>query len=117
MDGIEAVIEQPTEVIEQPSVESEVSTETTEEVIQPEAEEKVDGRTGPRNIQNALKTLKEAHPELAKDIDELRKGYFSGRQHSEFFKSPAEARQAKATLDLVGGAEGISNLQSQIAAI
>lgn len=76
-----------------------------------------DGRTLPKNIQAALKTLKEAHPELAKDIEELRKGYFGHRQHSEFFKSPSEARQAKAALDLVGGHEGIANLQSQVRAI
>jgi len=76
-----------------------------------------DGRTLPKDVQTALKSLKEAHPEFSKALDELRKGYFSARQHSEFFKSPAEARQAKATLDLVGGAEGISSLQSQIAAI
>ena len=78
---------------------------------------KGDGRTLPKSVQNALKTFKEAHPELAKEIDELRKGYFDSRGHREFFKSPAEARQAKATLDLVGGHEGIANLQSQVAAI
>jgi hypothetical protein len=79
--------------------------------------DKNDGRTLPKNIQSALKTLAEAHPELKKDLEELRKGYFGHRQHSEFFKSPGEARQAKAALDLVGGHEGIANLQSQVAAI
>lgn len=81
------------------------------------ATDKGDGRTLPKNIQSALKTLAEAHPELKKDLEELRKGYFSSRQHSEFFKSPGEARQAKATLELVGGSEGIANLQSQVASI
>lgn len=76
-----------------------------------------DSRTLPKNIQGALKSLKEAHPELAKEIEELRKGYFDSRGHREFFKNPAEARQAKAALDLVGGATGIANLQSQVAAI
>lgn len=76
-----------------------------------------DGRTLPKNVQSALKTFKEAHPELAKEIDELRKGYFDSRGHREFFKSPAEARQAKATLELVGGSEGIAKLQSQVAAV
>ena len=79
--------------------------------------DKGDGRTLPKNVQGALKTLKEAHPELSKEIDELRKGYFDSRGHREFFKSPAEARQAKATLELVGGSEGIAGLQSQVAAI
>jgi hypothetical protein len=76
-----------------------------------------DGRTLPKEVQTALKALKEAHPEHAKALDELRKSYFSSRQHGEFFKTPAEARQAKATLELVGGSEGIANLQSQVAAI
>lgn len=78
------------------------------------AEKANDGRTLPKSVQGALKTLKEAHPELAKEIDELRKGYFDSRGHREFFKSPAEARQAKATLELVGGSEGIATLQSRI---
>jgi hypothetical protein len=81
------------------------------------ASDRGDGRTLPKNIQGALKTFKEAHPELAKEIDELRKGYFGNRQHGEFFKSPGEARQAKAALDLVGGASGIADLQSKVAAI
>src|ERR1700722_4975966 len=76
-----------------------------------------DSRTLPKNVQGALKTLKEAHPELAKELDELRKGYSDSRGHREFFKSPAEARQAKATLELVGGSEGIATLQSQVAAV
>jgi len=79
--------------------------------------DKGDSRTLPKNIQGALKSLKEAHPELAKELEELRKGYFDSRGHREFFKNPAEARQAKATLDLVGGSQGIANLQSQVAAI
>lgn len=76
-----------------------------------------DGRTLPKNVQGVLRSLKEAHPELAKEIEELRKGYFDSRGHREFFKNPTEARQAKATLDLIGGAEGISNLQSKVAAV
>jgi hypothetical protein len=76
-----------------------------------------DGRTLPKNVQGALKTFKEAHPELAKEIDELRKGYFDSRGHREHFASPAEARQAKAALDLVGGSQGIAELQSKVTAI
>lgn len=82
-----------------------------------QSDSRADGRTLPKNIQGALKTMKEAHPELAKELEELRKGYFDSRGHREFFKNPAEARQAKATLDLVGGSQGIANLQSQVAAI
>lgn len=122
MDGLEgAVLETPieqTETVETP-VEQEVAGVPGEELSQEteQVEEKQDGRTLPKNVQGALKTLKEAHPELAKEIDELRKGYFGHRQHSEFFKSPTEARQAKATLDLIGGSEGIANLQSKVAAV
>jgi hypothetical protein len=75
-----------------------------------------DNRTLPKNIQTTLKTLAEQHPELKKELDELRKGYFDSRGHREFFKNPAEARQAKAALDLVGGHEGIANLRQQVAA-
>jgi hypothetical protein len=74
-----------------------------------------DGRTLPKEVQAALKTLKELHPEHAKALDQLRKDYFSARQHGEFFKTPAEARQAHAALQLVGGHEGIANLQSRVA--
>lgn len=81
------------------------------------AERSGDGRTLPKEVQTALKTLKEAHPEHAKALEELRKSYFSSKQHGEFFKTPAEARQAKATLELVGGSEGIATLQSQVAAM
>jgi hypothetical protein len=76
-----------------------------------------DGRTLPKEVQAALKALKEAHPEHAKALEELRKSFFSSKQHGEFFKTPAEARQAKATLDLLGGAEGISDLQTKVAAV
>lgn len=82
-----------------------------------EASSTTDGRTLPKDVQSALKALKEAHPEHAKALEELRKGYFGHRQHSEFFKSPTEARQAKATLDLVGGSQGIADLQSKVAAV
>ncbi len=122
MDAIEgAVLEQPAEVIEQPTEAVEQPTEGTpgeelETTEQPE-QERTDGRTLPKEVQAALKKFKEAHPEDAKAIEELRKSFFSSRQHGEFFKTPAEARQAKATLELIGGAEGISNLQSQVAAI
>ena len=81
------------------------------------AEKAGDGRTLPKEVQTALKALKEAHPEHAKALEELRKSYFSSKQHGEFFKTPAEARQAKAALDLVGGHEGIATLQSKVAAV
>lgn len=79
--------------------------------------DRVDGRTLPKEVQSALKSLKEAHPEHAKALEELRKSYFSSRQHGEFFKTPAEARQAHATLQLAGGAQGIAEMQSKVAAI
>jgi hypothetical protein len=124
MDGIEsAVLEQPTEIVEQPTEQVEQPVEGVpgselETAEQPEQQEQAgDGRTLPKEVQTALKALKELHPEHAKALDELRKSYFSSKQHAEFFKSPTEARQAKATLDIVGGSEGIANLQSQVAAI
>lgn len=122
MDGMDVVIDQPietTETVETDPVSEPVEQTTETEPVEQRTDgvERTDGRTLPKNIQAALKTLKEAHPELAKDIEELRKGYFGHRQHSEFFKSPAEARQAKATLDLIGGSQGIADLQSKVAAV
>jgi hypothetical protein len=121
MDDLGAVLEQPTEVIEQPTEQIEQPTEGVpgeelESTEQPEADKAGDSRTLPKEVQAALKALREAHPEHAKALDQLRKDHFSARQHGEFFKTPTEARQAKATLDLIGGAEGISNLQSKVAA-
>lgn len=127
MDGIEgaAVLDTPAEIVEpgaevvdQPTDGTEIA-EPTAEGTEPteEGTERQDGRTLPKNIQTTLKALKDAHPELAKDIEELRKGFFDSRQHREFFKNPAEARQAKATLDLLGGSDGIAKFQSEIAVV
>lgn len=130
MDGIEgAVLETPQESVGEPVEGTDPNTQTEDQLAtevsggpeqqgsEEEGGARTDGRTLPKEVQAALKALKEAHPEHAKALDELRKSFFSSRQHGEFFKTPAEARQAKATLDLLGGSDGIANFQSQIAAV
>lgn len=123
MDGMEgAVLDSPVEVTESPSeaIEQPIDGVPGQELTPEPADEGQitdgDGRTLPKEVQSALKLLREQHPEMAKTLEELRKAYFSSRQHGEFFKTPAEARQAHATLELVGGSEGIANLQSQVSA-
>lgn len=76
-----------------------------------------DGRTLPKHLQAALRQLKDAAPENAKAVAELRKAFFQSSAYAKTFGSPAQAQSAKVALDLVGGQEGIAKLQSHVSAI
>lgn len=118
MDGIDSAVAEVMDVgqdsaaVEQP-VEQAEKPET-----QPEAEVKVetdgDGRVLPKDVQAALKALRETNPVAAKA---LRESFFANNQFRELYKTPSEARAAKVALDTAGGVEGIANLQAQVAAI
>lgn len=74
-----------------------------------------DGRTLPKDVQAALKALRELNPANGKTVETLRKSYFANQQFAKVFPTPAVAQQAKAALELVGGEQGISGLQERIA--
>lgn len=71
-----------------------------------------DGRALPRDIQRALKTMRE-NPEMAKAARSLNDSYFREQAFTKIFPKPADAMAAKSTLDLIGGSEGIAQMQAQ----
>jgi hypothetical protein len=120
MDGMEAVIEAPiestpvetTETVETPET-TEVPTEQPEvesqETEQPEVDG--DGRALPKDVQAALKQLRDANPKVA---EALRKAYFSSQQFGQLYKNPAEAKSAKIALETAGGPEGIATMREAV---
>jgi hypothetical protein len=110
-----------TEVVEQPAVETEVAdtgTEITPDLDKPEGQDESvegDNRALPRDIQRTLKTLRDSgDPAQAKVARALNDSYFREQAFVKVFPKPSDAMAAKSTLDLVGGSEGISEMQSQL---
>lgn len=103
------------ETVEQiePGAETTQVTEGQEATEQPETDG--DGRTLPKDVQAALKALRELNPANGKTVETLRKSYFANQQFAKVFPTPAVAQQAKSALELVGGEQGISGLQERIA--
>lgn len=110
--GTEQVIDQTTQDT------AEVATGTEQAENQEVEQEEVggDGRTLPKEVQAALKALKDLNPGNIKAVNTLRQAYFAEQHYLKAFPTPAAAHSAKAALELVGGSEGIAGLQSQIAA-
>jgi hypothetical protein len=75
-------------------------------------EEDVDGEGKPKklDVQKALDKLRKKDRELA---SVLRKEHFTNQDFRKAFASPTEAQAASDLLNLVGGEEGISTLQSK----
>lgn len=70
-------------------------------------------KSTPKTISEALKALK-ADPNNSGAAKILRDSYFGEQAFKKEFKSVQEARDAKAFIDAVGGAEGWENAQSVI---
>lgn len=70
-----------------------------------------DGRMLPDAVKKGLNKLRETDPKLA---SELRKAYFESTDFKKLFRSPAEARLAKDTIDGLGGEEGIASMQKEV---
>lgn len=111
-------IEGGTEVIEQQPVETqEVETQETD-VTEPQVEEQQElevqePKLAAKEIEDALKSLRESNPKIAKT---LRAAVFSDQQFRQQFPNPAAAKAAKVVLDTVGGPEGIADLREQVQA-
>lgn len=105
------------EVVEQVEAGGEPAAAATEgqESTVDQTETDGDGRTLPKDVQAALKALRELNPANGKTVETLRKSYFANQQYAKVFPSPSVAQQAKATLELIGGEQGISGLQERVA--
>jgi hypothetical protein len=90
----------------------EVETKTT-----PEGEKSVDGRTNPDAIRKALKAFRESSPENAPVAKALNDGYGRYLAYKNVFPKVADAQNAKAILDAVGGNDGITGLQNTIKSV
>jgi hypothetical protein len=72
---------------------------------------KIDARKVEASVRTELANIAKTKPEVAKT---LRESYFKTRQFEAEFKTPAEAKTAKMTLETLGGTEGIEQLQSKV---
>lgn len=116
-------VETPTAEVETPQVETpEVDTGAQpsgdEQQFRQEQprEQKTDARTLPKDVQQALKQLRGANPNIARTLND---SYFRDRAafgDGGLFRDMDEARATKATLAAVGGHEGIAEMQKTIAA-
>jgi hypothetical protein len=105
--------------IEEPAAEPEVEVEPTEEVegeevAEEEGEQEVagqDGRKMPDGLKKALAELKTAGKgDVAKQIKGL---FYAEQEYRAMFPTPADAATVKATLDEIGGPEGIKEIQQE----
>lgn len=65
-----------------------------------------------KTIEKALNKLRETDPEGAKA---LRKEFFQTKDYRASFATPQEARQARETIDDLGGSEGITKMRGEVA--
>jgi hypothetical protein len=117
MDGEEVVLDSPVEVGDegvQPEVDvtdpPEPETETPEGE-QPQDETKGDARALPRDVQKALKSLRE-NPETANVAKTLNDVYFRQQAYEKLGKVQ-ELSALKMSYEAIGGDEGISELQTK----
>ena len=93
------------------AVGEDIVSETTEETEAEDAAQSRDGRMLPDAVKKGLNKLRETDPKLA---SELRKAYFESTDFKRLFRSPAEARLAKDTIEGLGGEEGIASMQREV---
>lgn len=102
------------EVVQEP-VENEVELGLGhEEEVEQEAESSGHDAPPIKKVNDVLTKLKAEFPNESK---ELRAAYNSWQQISKIVKTPAEAQQLKTSLEALGGAEGITALQSKAATV
>lgn len=77
----------------------------------------VDARTNPAAVRNALKKLRDMGPEYAPIARQLNDAFGRHNAYKAAFPKVADAQNARALLDAVGGNEGFAALQEQVKAI
>lgn len=80
-------------------------------------EKPVDGRTNPAAIRSALKAFRDLDPKNAPLAKELNNAYGRYTAYREVFPKVADAQQARALLDAVGGDSGLASLQETIKSV
>lgn len=108
-----ASVAEPAETVETGTEPTETGTEAQPaEGEQPEGQQPDAGASGPVDrVKVALDKLRATDPKMA---DSLRKVHFSNLDYQKSFATPSEARAAKETIELLGGEEGIANLQNEV---
>src|SRR5882672_8733047 len=91
----------------------------TEEAAQGDAgdDKPVDARTNPAAVRAALKALRDSDPKLAPIARQLNDAYGRAMAYKQSFPKVADAQNARALLDAVGGEEGFVSLQESMKAI
>ena len=82
-----------------------------------EAEQPIDARTNPAAVRSALKKLRDMGPEFAPIARQLNNSFGREIAYKNVFPKVADAQNAKALLDAVGGQEGFVALQENVKAI
>lgn len=85
----------------------------TADVVPPAESAPTDGRTLPKDVQAALKGLRD-NPETSKVARALNDTYFREQAYQKTFATPGAAAAAKATLEMLGGDDGIAEMQGRI---
>ena len=132
VDSASAILSTASEAAETPAVPNEVSpadsaassdsaeaTEAVSDTSDGASETNEDGspKTAPATpttaaIRAALKAFREASPENAQAVKMLNDGYSRYEAYKEVIPTVEEARTLRATIDSMGGVEGIASLQS-----
>jgi hypothetical protein len=92
--------------------EREAPSEERAEGEQPEVEKPEEKPPLPKELSKMLREIKEQQPERAGHVRELQTAYYQRNGYREAFSTVDDARNAKATLDALGGEEGIVDLQT-----
>jgi len=106
---------------DQAPVDTDVSSDPTdvaEEQQQGETDEKsIDARTNPAAVRAALKALRDSDPKMAPIARQLNDAFGRYNAYKSVFPKVADAQNARALLDAVGGEEGFTGLQESVKAI
>jgi hypothetical protein len=114
-------IDAPDQTLDTPDdVSSESGSESPEDSAQPQdsdVERSVDARTNPAAVRAALKAMRDSDPALAPIARQLNDAYGRYTAYRNVFPKVADAQQAKALIDAVGGGDGLTSLQENVKAI
>lgn len=114
---IDGAVMDDTQVDDAAALDAEVQVEEQQDdgvQVDPLDQTQEEQADGPKDVTEALKALRAQNPKVA---EALRKAHFGHQQYAKSFPTPAEAQQAKESLESIGGFEGITALQSKAASV
>jgi hypothetical protein len=106
----------PDQTLDTHDVPSDDTTVESEDQASPDgvdAEKPVDGRTNPAAVRAALKALRDSDPKMAPIARQLNDAFGRYNAYKSVFPKVADAQNARALLDAVGGDEGLTALQER----